>query len=225
MGAAGAGRTPPGTPAEDGDAQDTQDRILDAAHAVFVRRGTAGARMQEVADEAGVNKALLHYYFRSKDRLAQAVFRRAFQTLLPGVLEILLSEASLEEKVRRVVRFEMEKLAENPFLPGYVLSELTHQPERVHQLFESVVGTRVEHMGQAMLSHLGRQLEAEAEAGRMRAIPAEQFVLNLFSLVIFPFAARPLMGAVMGVDEEGFGALMERRKETLPEFILNALRS
>lgn len=213
-----------GRPEDERDGPDTQDRILDAAHAVFTRRGTAGARMQEVADEAGVNKALLHYYFRSKDRLAQAVFRRAFQALLPGVLEILLSEVGLEEKIRRVVRFEMDLLSANPFLPGYVLSELTHQPERIHELFESVVGTRVEDMGRRMLTHLGAQLEEAAAEGRLRPMAPEQLVLNLFSLVIFPFAARPLIGPVMGLDQEGWAELMERRKDALPEFILNALR-
>ena len=64
------------TVADDG----TEQRILDAADAVFVRRGTDGARMQEIAAEAGVNKALLHYYYRTKDGLAEAVFRRVAGT-------------------------------------------------------------------------------------------------------------------------------------------------
>ena len=84
----------PGRPAErDGD---TERRILQAARTVFVRRGTAGARMQEIAAEAGVNQALLHYYFRSKQRLAEAVFREAAARLVPAVLTLLGSEASLE---------------------------------------------------------------------------------------------------------------------------------
>lgn len=204
--------------------QDTEQRILDAAHAVFVKRGTAGARMQEVADAAGVNKALLHYYFRSKERLAQAVFRRVLQTLLPTVFEVLRSDETLEEKVRRVVVFELDTLSENPFLPGYVLGELTHQPDRIHQLFESVMGTRLEQMGREVLAALERQLEAEAARGSIRRIPAEELVVNLFSLMIFPFAARPLIGPMLGMGEEAFEAMIERRKASLPEFILNALR-
>src|SRR6266850_8217290 len=77
----------------------TEQRILDAAHAVFVRAGTAGARTQEIAREAGVNPALLHYYFRTKARLAEAVFRRAASQLLPVVIGVLGSDAALEEKV------------------------------------------------------------------------------------------------------------------------------
>src|SRR5215470_18834221 len=67
----------------------TEQRILDAAHAVFVRRGTAGARMQEIAREAGVNQALLHYYFRTKDQLARAAFARAAAEFLPAVIDVL----------------------------------------------------------------------------------------------------------------------------------------
>src|SRR5262245_44811852 len=85
----------------------TEQRILDAAHAVFIRRGTAGARMQEIAEEAGVNKALLHYYFRNKERLAEAVFRRVALQLFPPVIGVLSStELSIEEKVARVIDLE-----------------------------------------------------------------------------------------------------------------------
>jgi AcrR family transcriptional regulator len=203
---------------------ETEDRILDAAHAVFLRRGTAGARMQEVADEAGVNKALLHYYFRSKDQLAAAVFRRALQSLLPQVFEILQSDARVEEKVRGIVDLEMEILSSNPFLPGYLLGELTHHPDRVQRIFESVVGVRLTELGERVRSKLGEQLEAEREAGRLRAIEPEQFMMNLISLVIFPFAARPLLEVTLQLEGERFEGMMEQRRKALPEFFLNALR-
>src|SRR5689334_20189638 len=98
---------------------DTEQRILEAAHVVFLRRGTAGARMQEIAKEADVNSALLHYYFRSKERLAEAVFQRAAMQLMPAVIRILASDAELEEKVRQVVDVELQQLQKTPYLPGY----------------------------------------------------------------------------------------------------------
>jgi TetR/AcrR family transcriptional regulator len=203
---------------------DTEERILDAAHAVFLRRGTAGARMQEVADEADVNKALLHYYFRSKDRLAQAVFGRALRAMVPRVLEVLRGEDGIDVKVERVVSFYIETLSANPFLPNYILGELTHHPQRIQQAFEATAGGEMEAIGGEVRSTLGRQLAGEAEAGRLCPMEPEEFVLNLLSLVIFPFAGRPLLSLLLGVDGEGFEALMERRKETLPEFIMNAMR-
>src|SRR5947207_8878803 len=97
---------------------DTEQRILDAAHAVFVRRGTAGARMQEIAAEAGVNQALLHYYFRNKEQLARAAFERAGKGFMPAVIQVIASAGALEDKVRRIVRLEIEHLKRAPYLPG-----------------------------------------------------------------------------------------------------------
>src|ERR1700759_2581667 len=100
---------------------DTERRILDAAHAVFVWGGTAGARMQEIAAEAGVNQALLHYYFRNKEQLAQAAFERAAKGFMPAVVQVMASGGALEDKVRRVIELELEHLSRAPYLPGYII--------------------------------------------------------------------------------------------------------
>src|SRR5215212_8842277 len=81
---------------------DTEQRILDAAHAVFVRRGTAGTRMQEIAAEAGVNQALLHYYFRNKEQLGAAVFGQLASRLFPALLQVLAGDGSLDAKIEQV---------------------------------------------------------------------------------------------------------------------------
>src|ERR1700730_5997797 len=119
---------------------DTEGRILDAAHAVFVRRGTAGARMQEISAEAGVHQALLHYYFRSKDQLAQTAFARAASQFMPAVIEVMASDGELEDKVARVGALELDHLSRVPFLPGYILGEVTHRPERARQLILAMAG-------------------------------------------------------------------------------------
>src|SRR3954465_13537384 len=109
---------------------DTESRILDAAHTVFMRRGAAGARVTEIAREAGVNHALVHYYFRSKQRLAEAVFHRAIGQFFPIMIGVLASDAPLEEKVRRLAAAQIDMLQKNRYLPGYLLAELNHYPER-----------------------------------------------------------------------------------------------
>src|SRR6478609_8715556 len=95
-------------------ADDTETRILDAAHAVFLRSGTAGARMQEIADEAGVNKALLHYYFRNKERLAGAVFERVARGLFSRVGQVATADMELEDKVRAIIAVYLDQFAETP---------------------------------------------------------------------------------------------------------------
>src|SRR6476620_12417293 len=141
---------------------DTESRILDAANSVFMRRGTAGARMTEIAREAGVNHALVHYYFRSKQRLAEAVFRRAIGQFFPVMIGVLTSDAPLEEKVRLVAAAQIDMLQKNRDLPGYLLAELNHYPERAEQLLESISGTTPTALRARLFGTLGRQLEDAA---------------------------------------------------------------
>ena len=204
--------------------ESTEQRILDAAHAVFIRSGTAGARTQEIAKEAGVNSALLHYYFRSKERLAEAVFIRAAGQLLPAVIRILASDAALEDKVDQVVQTELLHLAKAPYLPGYILSELAHHPERAGQLVSAVTGMVPAEIGMRVSAVLGRQIDERVRAGRMHQIAPDQFIVNLLSMCVFPFAARPMLMALLGFDQTGFDRFIDRRRKELAPFFLRALR-
>jgi AcrR family transcriptional regulator len=203
---------------------DTEQRILDAAHLVFVRRGTAGARTPENAREAGVNSALLHYYFRTKEGLAQAVFKRAAGQLLPAVIGILASDLELEEKVAQVVEVELTQLSATPYLPGYILSELAHHPERAAQLFSTATGMAPVEIGARVFKVLRAQINQRVKAGRMHPIAPEQFAINLLALCVFPFAARPLFMALLGFDQAGFNQFIDRRRKELAPFFLRALR-
>ncbi|HET7234639.1 MAG TPA: TetR/AcrR family transcriptional regulator [Longimicrobium sp.] len=194
----------------------TEARILDAAHAVFTRVGTAGARMQEIADEAGVNKALLHYYFRSKDQLSAAVFRRAAGEFFPRIFAILTSDLPLEEKVRAVVERDLEFLSRHPYLPAYIISEVHHRPDLMAGLMKEIRAPS--------LSALQAQLDQGAREGRLRPIRAEQAVINLISMIVYPFVAGPLIGAILNLDPDAQRALMDERRTLIPEFFLNALR-
>jgi AcrR family transcriptional regulator len=202
----------------------TERRILDAASAVFLKRGTAGARMQEIAREAGVNHALLHYYFRSKAQLAAAVFERAAGTLLPAVLEVIASTRPLGEKVQEVVNIELDHLTRAPHLPAYIISELAHHPERVRQLVAQAAGAAPDEVGRRVTTVLKRQIAGAVRRGEIRSIDPAQFIVNLLSLCIFPFAARPLLMGVLGMDDAAFAAFIARRRVQLPEFFMEALR-
>jgi TetR/AcrR family transcriptional regulator len=203
---------------------DTESRILDAADSVFMRRGTAGARMTEIAREAGVNHALVHYYFRSKQRLAEAVFRRAIGQFFPVMIGVFTSDAPLEDKVRLVAAAQIDMLQKNRDLPGYLLAELNHYPERAEQLLAAMAGTTPANLRIRLFGTLGKQLDEAARNGTLRPIAAQDFVLNLVSMVIYAFAARPLVMVILGLDDAAFTAMMERRKLEIPEFFLAALR-
>lgn len=204
--------------------RETEQRILDAARAVFVRKGTAGARMQEIAAEAGVNQALLHYYFRSKERLSAAVFQQFAARLFPALIETLGSDISLDEKIDRFVAIYLDNLQRTPFLPAYLLSELHHHPERVEQMLASIAGGAPGAVMRPLFRKLEAQIAERVRAGTMRPMAAEQFAVNLISLCIFPFAARPMFRIMFEMDDARFAAFIDRRKTEIPAFFRNAIR-
>jgi TetR/AcrR family transcriptional regulator len=197
--------------------QETRERILDAAHTVFLRRGTANSRTQEIAAEAGVNKALVHYYFGTKAALADAIFERALGTLLPRIFGILADPTrSIEDKVPAIVREQIDFHSARPYIAGYLLSELHAQPERISRLI-------VRH-GRVPLDVIRRQLREAAAAGTLRRISAEQFVVNLMGLLIFPFAIRPALSEMLSLDATRWRAFVEERRRLLPDFFMAGLR-
>ena len=202
----------------------TEQRILDAARSVFVRHGTAGARMQEIAEEAGVNQALLHYYFRSKDRLAEAVFAEAAGRLAPAIAAILGSDEPLERKVEQFVHLYIDTARRHPYIPGYVLAEMHHHPERLPAIAGRLAPNAPKPLAQPILTRLGTQLEALAAQGTIRPIAPEHFLANLLALCVIPFAVRPMFTLALGMNEPAFQRFLDQRRADLPGFILNALR-
>ena len=202
----------------------TEEKILLAARTVFLRRGTAGARMQEIAEEAGVNQALLHYYFRSKERLSAAVFQQVARQLFPRLFQTLASDLPLDEKTDRIVNAYIDILSQNLFIPAYVLSELHHHPERAEQILISGMGSVPSEVLSPVIAKLKSQIDAAVKAGTMRPITPQEFIVNLLSLCVFPFAARPLLAVALGFDDRRFATFLKQRRKRLPEFIRMALR-
>ena len=194
----------------------TESLILHAAERIFFLRGFDGARMQEIADEASINKALLHYYFRSKERLFDAVFEAAVSRLLPPVLSVLHLELPLREKITAFVEAYFTTVLENPFLPGFIVHELQRNPAH----FRAVIAAR----RIDVLETLKMQLHEGAESGIWRRISAEQFMLNLFSLCAFPFVARQGMQALSGKNDHEYLLLLEERRTLISGWVLDMLR-
>jgi AcrR family transcriptional regulator len=197
----------------------TEQRILDAAHMVFLRKGTSGASLKDIAREADVNQALLHYYFDDKKTLADTVFEQVSSEFIPKIQEVFVAEQPIEEKVEVIVQKYVELIRENPYLPSYIIGELNQNPEEMKERFQS--------MGLAPFDELDRldeQLQEKAEAGKLRPISVEQFVVNLLSLCIFPFIARPLFEAMFDMDGDAFERFVDERKREIPTFFLNALQ-
>jgi len=190
---------------------ETERRILCSAEKVFYRQGYDGARMQEIADEAGINKALLHYYFRSKDRLFDAVFSDAVLRLVPPVFAVMNSDSALMDKVRGFVDAYFSTVSQNPFLPGFVVHEMHRNPSRFSEIIKE---SRL-----LMLEGLQHQLDEGAANGELIPMQAEQFILNLLSLCAFPFVAAGAMQSVSGKNDAEYQQLLEERRELIPQWM------
>lgn len=200
--------------------RDAKARILDAADRIFVRRGIDGARMQEIADQAGVNKALLHYYFRSKAELARAVWLRIAVSFAPGIIQMLGSDLSLDEKIDQYVESYHVMLTRHPYVLPYFVSEGARRPEFVNDFYSP----ERRRAARRMVSKLREQIDEQARKKRMAPMSAEQFFVTLASSTMFPFAARPMLTQILGLGPKQFSALMKRRRRELPEFLKKALR-
>jgi TetR/AcrR family transcriptional regulator len=194
-----------------------EQKILAAAKKVFIRKGMSGARMQDIADEAGINKALLHYYFRNKEKLFEVIFKDAADQLFPKINLIFESSLPLFEKLEKFTEEYITIILENPYLPLFVLNEITQDP---HRFIKKIWGEKNRPKPQKFLE----QIEREVKSGTIWPISPIQLLMNLLSMCIFPFVAQPMIQLNLGIDEMQFRAIMEQRKKEIPRFIIASIR-
>ncbi|SDE45740.1 transcriptional regulator, TetR family [Pricia antarctica] len=195
----------------------TEENILKAATSVFQKKGMAGARMQEIADEAKINKAMLHYYYRNKQQLFEAVFMLAFQKFAPHVNGIFNSEASVFEKIKGFADSYISFVIENPYLPTFLIQEININPEFAETFF-----TANSAPDPALFE---KQIAEEIEKGILRPVDPKQLLLNLFSLCAFPFVGSGLIKGILKLDKESFNTMMEERKKLVPQLIINSIKT
>ena len=186
---------------------DTELKIVASAEKLFYQKGKAGTSMQDIADDAGINRTLLNYYFRTKDQLFEAVFRKALAHIVPNLAAMFKSDMGFEELVPKVIHSIIDTMIAHPQIPIFVLQELSSNPDRMPQVMKDM-GVDPE--------LVIRKVEDKAHF--------MQLIINLISLCIFPFAARPVFtGLFFNGDNEAFLAAMYQRKEILPQMFLNLM--
>lgn len=193
----------------------TEEKILDAAHKVFIQKGMDGTRMQEIADTAGINKALLHYYFRSKQKLFEAIFKKVFKQIFPKIESLILSDLPIEEKLGVFIGSYTDVLQKNPFLPTFILKEINRDPEFLAYVIKSqgINPTQIFNM-----------FEMEMQNGKIVKMDPRELMVNVLSLCIFPFAAKPLMSLLFFDDnQKEYQQFLIDRKKTVKDFILNSI--
>lgn len=194
----------------------TEQRIVEAAKKVFVKEGMLGARMQQIADEANINKALLHYYFRSKEKLFQVVFEDAVKDFLPRIMQVFGSEAHLFDKIYQFVEEYLTMVKQNPYLPMFILHEMSTRPEKLADFMSKMDrGTPL----------IKKSVQEAVEEGIIRPIEPVHLFVNIVSLCAFPIIAKPMiMGIFMEGNNASYEKFLQERKNQVADFIINSIK-
>jgi len=195
----------------------TEEKIFEAATDVFIRKGKDGARMKEIADLAGINKALLHYYFRTKERLFNAVFEQIAEVMLRKLAPVFDEKLPLEEKIRFFFREHIAFLQQNPGLPGFILNEVNRNPERIRKLMDNI------NPGALMSTLIGKHSE-EMKNYNITENRLPQIMTSMAAMSIFPFAARSVLEVMFEKAGVDFNTYTEERKEFAADFVIKALK-
>lgn len=197
------------------EVKDSRAKILLAARRVFVEKGKDGARMEQIAETAGVNKAMLHYYFTSKDLLYEEVFRDVFKTIFPLIFSIITSKDPFRNKVERMIDHYISFLSENPEFPRLMGSELG----RGGITLKKIVGT-----GDltALMQHeipLVDMVKQGIKAGEIKSVDASHTIVSLMGMILFPFLAQPLLEMLLSIPTDNYASFLKARKKQIMKIL------
>jgi len=197
----------------------TEEKILAAAKKVFMRDGLQGARMEDIAKEADVNKALLHYYFRSKRKLFEIIFEEARSKMLPRAKEIFESDIPFFKKLEKFIHSYFDLLSDSPFLPLFIINEVHKNPQKFMEqsgLLDAIRPTMMLFV---------QNLNEEIERGNVKPIAPTQLLMNIISMCIFSFLGKPLFQMMANMDELQYQLFLQQRKDEVVKFIIDAIKA
>jgi TetR/AcrR family transcriptional regulator len=190
---------------------ETQKKIILAAHEVFIEKGLEGARMQEIADRAGINKALLHYYFRSKDQLFDAVFQEIIGTVMPTFTEKIGPDINILDLITSFIGFYNDFFRKNPQFPQFFFHEIWQHPDKLADFIKSQKVNPAEMVKNAK-SKIPPIIDSEY-------LP-QHMIANVLGMCLFPHIARPLFQRLFFEnDEVMYDQFLSERTELLTKML------
>ncbi|MBN2626774.1 MAG: TetR family transcriptional regulator [Spirochaetales bacterium] len=199
--------------------------ILEAAMDEFIAEGWAGARMQSIADRAGINKPLLHYYFRSKEKLYNQTVYRVMAYFFGFVLGNVEGKDSFQEFLRAFIDSVIDETAENPRIPLFIMQELSRGGETIRGILSQVLSEQNPPVTEVMRTNLIRAMET----GEIRPVNPIQFIMSLLGSCLYFVMAEPIImelgkqtGLLGNFDRSRF---LEERKEAVFTLLYNGVRS
>jgi AcrR family transcriptional regulator len=194
----------------------TEEKIFDAATEVFVEKGMDGARMQDIANHAGINKALLHYYYRTKDHLFNAVFEMIAGQMFKKFAPVFDEKLTLEEKIRFFFKEHISFLQKNPRLPAFLLNEINRNPSRIKRLIMQIDVNKI-------WLTLEAQHKDELKKYNITRDTMPQLMTSIAAISVFPFMARGILEGIFENMNINFNEYAEERKEFAADFVIKAI--
>ncbi|HCB63228.1 MAG: hypothetical protein A2W93_11345 [Bacteroidetes bacterium GWF2_43_63] len=199
--------------------QNMEKTILEAAEKLFLEKGFAMVSTTQIAKAAGCNQALVHYYYRTKDRLFEAIFADKLKTFFSVIFQTHDESLTFEEKLKKYIGAHFDMLMANPKLPFLVVNELTTNPSRIDSLKE-MLGPTINHAYEPFQ----KELDVEIEAGRVRPISIPDIIYSMVALNVMVFIGTPIMKKILFLDESHFNYMLQYRKEENIRIILSSLK-
>lgn len=197
---------------------ETEIAIIDAARKVFNSKGYSGTTMEEITSLAKVNKASLHYYYRSKEKLFEIVLTEACGIIKEKLFSIIKLEDNLEVIIKELIDEYVETLINYPYLPNLIINEISSNPEKVLKILLQDNPSNITVLRRIVIIR-NKLLE-----GNKEVINPFDFILTVVSINVFPFLIRPLITNYFRMGDEQFNTYMKKRKSDLSSFILKALK-
>ena len=191
----------------------TETLIKETAKRVFFQKGLLNATTQQIADEAGVNRALIHYYFRSRDQLFKAVLEEAVNESRNKVDSIFNSDESFKVKISKYLDVFIDRNAEFPYMQNFIITEIMSDPEKMKEHFSR----KRNHM----LKHIVAPLKKEIENGNMKPIDPEHFIVNMMSMCSYPLVAKPFIQNMFSYDDKMYRKFLKERKQVIYKVLFN----
>ena len=198
--------------------ENLETKIIEVAKQQFIENGFAETSMSDIAAKVGINRPGLHYYFRTKERMFQAVFGEIVLFLLPKIHDIVLQkEKTVTERVGGVIDAYFEVFSENPRLPLFVMRESNRD---VNHLINTLADLRLERN----FLEIARSLQDEMDSGRLKPVPLRFVFFTFYSLLIMPFVMKDLCASLFLEKGESFEEMFARWKPYIVMQMDNLLR-
>ena len=199
--------------------RNTEQNILDAAEAIFLEKGYSGTTTTEIAKRAGVNHAMLHYYYRTKENLFEIIFEKQVKNIANSFLSIVNDNKTFTEFVVEAIERHFDFISANRDLPRFIVNEVFSHPERIE-----ILKTSIQNIVNDLLNNLQQEIDEYAAKGLCQQADARMLLIDIVSLNVFPFMAAPIVKEAIGYSYKSYDEFLTLRKKENVETVLRKLK-